>query len=86
MTELHESAGPGPGEAVFPDRAAAAAVARSFARPGSRTLAHTSGRPWLVGRWHDQEVLTADTGSARVAVVGCCPIEADDLRRRLVPR
>jgi asparagine synthase (glutamine-hydrolysing) len=86
MTELHESAGTGPGDAhfaVFTDRADAAAVARSFARPGSRTLAHPSGRPWLVGHWHDDEVVTANAGTAAVALVGCCPIEADDLRRRI---
>ncbi|MFJ9865893.1 lasso peptide isopeptide bond-forming cyclase [Streptomyces sp. NPDC101165] len=85
MTELHESAGTGPGDAhfaVFPDRADAAAVARSFARPGSRTLAHASGRPWLVGRWHDEDVRTAHAGGARVAVVGCCPADPDELRRR----
>ncbi|MFI1767377.1 lasso peptide isopeptide bond-forming cyclase [Streptomyces sp. NPDC020800] len=85
MTELHESAGTGPGDAhfaVFPDRADAAAVARSFARPGSRTLAHASGRPWLVGHWHDDEIITANAGHARLAVVGCCPIDADELRRR----
>ncbi|MYY84396.1 MULTISPECIES: lasso peptide isopeptide bond-forming cyclase [unclassified Streptomyces] len=85
MTELHESAGTGPGDAhfaVFTDRADAAAAARSFARPGSRTLAHASGRPWLVGHWHDDEVVTACTGGASLAVIGCCPIDADALRRR----
>lgn len=85
MTELHESAGTGPGDAhfaVFTDRAEAAAVARSFARPGSRTLTHASGRPWLVGHWHDDEIVTATAGAAAVAVVGCCPVDADELRRR----
>ncbi|WP_217181333.1 lasso peptide isopeptide bond-forming cyclase [Streptomyces sp. AC495_CC817] len=85
MTELHESAGTGPGDAhfaVFTDRADAAAAARSFARPGSRTLAHASGRPWLVGHWHDDEVVAASVGGASLAVVGCCPIDADELRRR----
>ncbi|MEU0384793.1 lasso peptide isopeptide bond-forming cyclase [Streptomyces chartreusis] len=85
MTELHESAGTGPGDAhfaVFTDRTDAAAVARSFARPGSRTLAHASGRPWLVGHWHDDEIVTACAGRAAVAVVGCCPIDAHELRRR----
>ncbi|GAA3117684.1 lasso peptide isopeptide bond-forming cyclase [Streptomyces echinatus] len=85
MTELHESAGTGPGDAhfaVFTDRADAAAAARSFTRPGSRTLAHASGRPWLVGHWHDDEVVTAGAGGASLAVVGCCPIDADELRRR----
>ncbi|WP_055711019.1 lasso peptide isopeptide bond-forming cyclase [Streptomyces torulosus] len=85
MTELHESAGTGPGDAhfaVFTDRADAAAVARSFAHPGSRTLTHASGRPWLVGRWHDGEVVTASAGTTALAVVGCCPVDADELRRR----
>lgn len=85
MTELHESAGTGPGDAhfaVFTDRADAAAAARSFARPGSRTLAHASGRPWLVGHWHDDEVVAASAGGASLAIVGCCPIDADELRRR----
>ncbi|MFF5370331.1 lasso peptide isopeptide bond-forming cyclase [Streptomyces sp. NPDC013187] len=85
MTELHESAGTGPGDAhfaVFTDRADAAAAARSFARPGTRTLAHASGRPWLVGHWHDDDIVTASVGGASLAVVGCCPIDADELRRR----
>lgn len=85
MTELHESAGTGPGDAhfaVFTDRADAAAAARSFARPGSRTLTHASGRPWLVGHWHDDEVVTASARGASLAVVGCCPVDAGELRRR----
>ncbi|MFE5814400.1 lasso peptide isopeptide bond-forming cyclase [Streptomyces sp. NPDC056479] len=84
MTELHESAGTGPGDAdftVFPDRADAAAVARSFARPGCRTLTHASGRPWLVGHWHDDEVVTASAGDTALAVIGCCPVGAGELRR-----
>ncbi|MGV9626888.1 lasso peptide isopeptide bond-forming cyclase [Streptomyces sp. NPDC003487] len=85
MTDLHASAGTGPGDAyvaVFTDRADAAAVARSFTRPGSRTVPHPSGRPWLVGHWQDEEILTASAGSALLAVLGCCPIGAGELRRR----
>ncbi|QKW53447.1 lasso peptide isopeptide bond-forming cyclase [Streptomyces buecherae] len=85
MTKLHESAGAGPGDAhfaVFTDREDAAAVARSFSRGGARVLRHASGRPWLVGRWHDGDVTAARAGSAAIAVVGCCPIDAADLERR----
>ncbi|MGX1365105.1 asparagine synthase (glutamine-hydrolyzing) [Streptomyces canus] len=85
MTELHESAGTGPGDAhftVFTDREDAAAVARSFARPGTRILQHASGRPWLVGQWHDQEIVTARAGQTALAVIGCCPIDAVELRRQ----
>ncbi|RSS83792.1 lasso peptide isopeptide bond-forming cyclase [Streptomyces sp. WAC06614] len=85
MTELHESAGTGPGDAhfaVFTDRADAAAVARSFSRPGTRTLPHPSGRPWLVGEWHDRDVVAARAGHAALAVIGCCPVDAVELQRR----
>ncbi|MBT2527945.1 lasso peptide isopeptide bond-forming cyclase [Streptomyces sp. ISL-99] len=85
MTELHESAGTGPGDAhfaVFTDREDAAAVARSFSRPGSRTLTHASGRPWLVGHWHDDEIVTAHAGRTGLAVIGCCPVDATELQRR----
>ncbi|MBW1599503.1 lasso peptide isopeptide bond-forming cyclase [Streptomyces sp. JJ38] len=85
MTELHESAGTGPGDAhftVFTDREDAAAVARSFARPGTRTLPHPSGRPWLVGRWHDDEIVSARVGPASIAVIGCCPVDEEELRRQ----
>ncbi|GGW11784.1 hypothetical protein GCM10010501_09880 [Streptomyces libani subsp. rufus] len=85
MTEPHTGAGTGPGDAhfaVFTDRADAAAVARSFTHSGGRTLTHASGRPWLVGHWHDEEIVTACVGSASLAAVGCCPVDAGELRRR----
>ncbi|GAU69179.1 hypothetical protein SSP35_10_02150 [Streptomyces sp. NBRC 110611] len=73
----------GPGDAhfaVFPDRAEAIAAARSFLRPEVRVLAHPSGRPWLAGRWSDQEIVTAYAGRTALAVVGCCPVGADELK------
>ncbi|MFE6282647.1 lasso peptide isopeptide bond-forming cyclase [Streptomyces sp. NPDC057877] len=85
MTELHESAGTGPGDAhfaVFTDREDAAAVARSFARPGNRTLTHASGRPWLVGQWHDEDIVSARVGTTAIAIIGCCPVDAEELQRR----
>ncbi|MFG2829528.1 lasso peptide isopeptide bond-forming cyclase [Streptomyces sp. NPDC048434] len=85
MTELHESAGTGPGDAhftVFTDREDAAAVTRSFARPGTRILRHASGRPWLVGQWRDEEIVTVRAGHTALAVIGCCPIDAVELERQ----
>ncbi|MEU2059598.1 lasso peptide isopeptide bond-forming cyclase [Streptomyces sp. NPDC013455] len=84
MTDLHRSAGTGHGSAqfaVFTDHADAAAVARSFARPGTRTLDHASGRPWLVGTWEDQEMVSARAGTAALALVGCVPVGAAELER-----
>ncbi|MDN3297890.1 lasso peptide isopeptide bond-forming cyclase [Streptomyces ficellus] len=83
MIETHDSAGTGRGDAqfaVFADREDAAATARSFARPGTRTLTHASGRPWLVGHWHHDELVVAHAGRAALAVVGCCPVDAARLR------
>ncbi|BAC73401.1 putative asparagine synthase [Streptomyces avermitilis MA-4680 = NBRC 14893] len=57
-------------------------MARSFARPGTRILQHASGRPWLVGQWHDQEIVTARAGHTALAVIGCCPIDAVELERQ----
>ncbi|MFH8611469.1 lasso peptide isopeptide bond-forming cyclase [Streptomyces sp. NPDC018029] len=88
MTESHESAGTGPGDAhfaVFTDREDAAAVARSFTHSGTRetrVLEHPSGRPWLVGQWDDQEIVTARAGRTALAVVGCCPVDAAQLESR----
>ncbi|MFF8902397.1 lasso peptide isopeptide bond-forming cyclase [Streptomyces lydicus] len=87
MADSQQSKGPGPGDAhfaVFPDRADAAVVARScsFSRPGTRILTHDSGRPWLVGHWNDDEIVTARAGRAALTVVGCCPINSAELRRR----
>ncbi|CCK25646.1 asparagine synthetase [Streptomyces davaonensis JCM 4913] len=85
MTELHESAAAGRGDAyctVFPDCADAAAVARSFSRPGTQTLEHDSGRPWLIGRWRDDEIVQARAGSTvALALLGRSDVDAADLRR-----
>ncbi|CAL9375270.1 hypothetical protein SUDANB23_00948 [Streptomyces sp. enrichment culture] len=85
MTPLHTCAGTGRGEAhfaVFTDHEEAAAAARSFALPGCRTVRHPSGRPWLTGHWRDDEAVTVRAGGAALAVIGCCPVEADELRHR----
>ncbi|MBD0742623.1 lasso peptide isopeptide bond-forming cyclase [Streptomyces sp. CBMA152] len=85
MTDTHAGASPGRGDmhfAVFPDREDTAAAARLFARPGTRTLPYASGRPWLIGRWHDDELVTAQAGPAALAAIGCCPLDTTQLQRR----
>ncbi len=84
MLISHENAGTGLGDAhfaVLPDHADALAAARCFLHPGTRTLAHPSGRPWLVGRWGDDEIVTARSRRAAIAVVGCCPVTPSELER-----
>ncbi|OAR22601.1 asparagine synthase [Streptomyces sp. ERV7] len=85
MNDTHAGASPGRGDAyfaVFPDREDAAVAARLFTRPGTRIVPHASGRPWLVGRWHDDEIVTAQAGPAALAVIGCSPLDATQLRQR----
>ncbi|HEX2313997.1 MAG TPA: lasso peptide isopeptide bond-forming cyclase [Thermomonospora sp.] len=73
---------PGHGEAYFavlPDREEAAAVAAALRVPGARTVRHASGRPWLVGAWDDDQIVVAEAGGTRLALVGCCPVDAGRL-------
>ncbi|MFE9059228.1 lasso peptide isopeptide bond-forming cyclase [Streptomyces mutabilis] len=85
MSDMHESAEPGRGDAhfaVLPDCEEAAVAARFFRRPGTRVLPHASGRPWLVGRWSGTEITTARAGTTALAVLGWCPADEQRLERR----
>ncbi|PWK87836.1 asparagine synthase (glutamine-hydrolysing) [Lentzea atacamensis] len=66
---------------VLPDHEAALAVARRLCAPGFRSLQHASGRPWLAGRWRDDEIVAAAAGDARLAVIGWCPVSVAELER-----
>ncbi|GAA2718598.1 MULTISPECIES: lasso peptide isopeptide bond-forming cyclase [Streptomyces] len=85
MASSHDHAAAGRGGACFavlPDCEDALAAARRLPRrPGTRTLDHPSGRPWITGHWSDEECTTAATRRAALAVLGCCPVTADVLRR-----
>ncbi|MEU4690060.1 lasso peptide isopeptide bond-forming cyclase [Actinoplanes sp. NPDC023714] len=66
---------------VLPDHDGGLAVARRLNSPGIRTVAHASGRPWLVGRWPDDQVTVARAGTARLAVIGTCATTELELTR-----
>jgi asparagine synthase (glutamine-hydrolysing) len=55
---------------VLPDTDAGATVAAALADHATQQLDHPSGRPWLVGRWHEPEFACAQTGNVAVAVLG----------------
>ncbi|MVO88548.1 hypothetical protein GPA10_28240 [Streptomyces sp. p1417] len=56
---------------VLPDSPAAPAVAEPLTRdPAVRVVRHSSGRPWLVGRWADEELTLVSSGTRRLAVLG----------------
>ncbi|SNS09009.1 lasso peptide isopeptide bond-forming cyclase [Actinoplanes regularis] len=57
-------------------------MARRLSTPHTRILRHASGRPWLVGRWSDDQITVAQAGSARIAVVGFCAVDPAELARR----
>jgi asparagine synthase (glutamine-hydrolysing) len=82
MPELEGMAGHGEGYfVVLPDREATSAVASLLHGSGVRTLTHASGRPWLVGRWGDDEITAVTAGNTRLAVLGCCPVSPASLAR-----
>ncbi|MGR6918477.1 lasso peptide isopeptide bond-forming cyclase [[Actinomadura] parvosata] len=64
---------------VIPDHEAGPAVAAALRTPAARTVAHPSGRPWLVGHWSDEELTVAAAGTTALAVLGRCPIGAERL-------
>ncbi|MDW5324379.1 asparagine synthase-related protein [Plantactinospora sp. KLBMP9567] len=47
-----------------------------------RMLTHASGRPWMLGRWTDDEVAVAELGDRRLVALGEHRLSADDLERR----
>lgn len=69
--------------AVLPDSDTGLAAVRALRPLASDVIEHSSGRPWLMGRWPDGEVTVAATGSARLAVAGCSPATVGSLRERL---
>ncbi|MEU0124915.1 asparagine synthase-related protein [Streptomyces albidoflavus] len=46
-----------------------------------QVVRHASGRPWLVGRWTADELLWAEAGPVRVAVIGAAPPGPEPLLR-----
>ncbi|ADI05794.1 asparagine synthetase [Streptomyces bingchenggensis BCW-1] len=68
---------------ILPDTEAAAALADRLGVRDLDLLRHASGRPWLLGRWRGAEVVTAEAGDVRVAVLGRCLLTAEALRTRI---
>jgi asparagine synthase (glutamine-hydrolysing) len=57
---------------VLPDSDSGDAVAAPLLASVHRLIRHASGRPWLLGCWPDDEVLLAEAGTARIALIGRC--------------
>ncbi|HCT78287.1 MAG TPA: asparagine synthase [Micromonosporaceae bacterium] len=76
---------PSHGEAFFvvlPDHENALAVASRMRRFATRAVTHPSGRPWLMGRWLDDDITAVEAGNIRLAVIGSCAVTAAELNRR----
>lgn len=56
---------------VLPDNPAAAHVVASLGRPaGGQVVEHPSGRPWIVGSWRPDEIVTATVGDRSLVLLG----------------
>ncbi|MFD9902879.1 lasso peptide isopeptide bond-forming cyclase [Streptomyces sp. NPDC059063] len=66
---------------VLPDAEAAAAPAAKALPHANRSLSHASGRPWLVGRWAPETIVTARHGGVRVAVIGEHAVTTQEAQR-----
>ncbi|MFB7928368.1 asparagine synthase-related protein [Streptomyces sp. NPDC056039] len=71
---------------VLPDRdlhPRVMARLRETARPDTlRVVPHPSGRPWLAGRWTDEEMTVRTAGAVRLAVAGTCSLDPGQLAVR----
>lgn len=69
---------------VLPDSPAAPAVAEPLTRAADvRVVHHASGRPWLVGRWADEELTLVSAGARRLAVLGRSTVDRHRTERAL---
>ncbi|MFD9190234.1 asparagine synthase-related protein [Streptomyces phaeochromogenes] len=67
---------------ILPDGESGVAAARLLRPWATETIAHHSGRPWLLGSWPDGLVTVGAAGARRVAVIGRCPVTAEALSAR----
>lgn len=69
---------------IFPDHPATGPLLHHLPRwPTTRTVPHPSGRPWIVGHWSDDAMLTATAGPRRAALLGTTSADRDTLLRLL---
>lgn len=61
---------------VMPDADVTGTVTTLLCAQGQVSVPHDSGRPWLVGNWSDDEIVVAEAGNSRVAVIGRTSITA----------
>ncbi|QUH00861.1 lasso peptide isopeptide bond-forming cyclase [Saccharopolyspora erythraea] len=71
------------GFVVLPDSDAAGEVRAVVPFASPRVFPHASGRPWLIGHWPLEDLVMAEAGPMRVAVIGSCPVTADNLAARV---
>lgn len=68
---------------VLPDSPAAAETVRMRGQEPGNVLRHHSGRPWLLGRWADDDVLLLEAGRNKAVFLGAFGRPGDWLRRLL---
>jgi asparagine synthase (glutamine-hydrolysing) len=66
--------------AALPDHDGSLAVAALFG-PSVQSVPHPSGRPWLIGRWDEADMVIATVGRASLALLGTTSVSAAELTR-----
>ena len=71
---------------VLPDHPAGAealALALTPGLPCPTVIEHRSGRPWIVGDWRTDEIMSVAAGPRRLVLLGCATTQPDALAARL---
>jgi asparagine synthase (glutamine-hydrolysing) len=58
---------------VLPDSEPAVAATVALRRRARRVVPHASGRPWIMGNWAADEMVSWTSAASRVVVIGWCP-------------
>jgi asparagine synthase (glutamine-hydrolysing) len=64
---------------VLPDSESALAIARRVQPLACESIAHASGRPWLIGCWSADEIVVGSAGANRLALIGMSSATEADL-------
>ncbi|MCW5252886.1 lasso peptide isopeptide bond-forming cyclase [Streptomyces sp. SHP 1-2] len=67
------------GFVVLPDSIGTDALRDRLQMRAPRTLRYSSGRPWIVGNWDAEEIMSASVGPVHVVVIGFCPVTTTEL-------
>ena len=70
---------------VLPDRDSASGIAEALRMHASQEVPYPSGRPWLIGCWTSDQLVSAEIGTVKLVVIGRSAVTATELHAAIKP-